>query len=303
VSRTGCMTRSSTPIRHTAHDAATPRHSVREILAGVLANEGADLSAHETMQRARRQARDFTTLAAEYNTLARAAQEQRFDGMLARSGLGPGLLEEMRQSESYGPLLAALRDAEARGLDVEGAAAQLVAVRSLDQSHDLAAVMHSRVDRLMRTRASNSVAPPNLIAGLVPRALGVSDPDMAQALGERDDAMQRRARELALQALDHGEAWVGGLGTPPIDPAKRQQWIEAVSTIAAYRDRWNIGKDHRPVGQDADVKTIEGIVHRRHARTAAARALMLSNSGRVTSPQIAAESADPDRQLTASVEM
>lgn len=276
---------------------------MREILAGVLANEGADLSAHETMQRARREARDFATLAAEYNTLARAAQEQRFDEMLARSGLGSRRLEEMRRSESYGPLLAALRDAEARGLDVEGAAAQLVAIRSLDESHDLAAVMHSRVDSWMRTRASSSLAPPNLIAGLIPRALGVSDPDMAKALGERDDAMQRRARELALQALDQGEAWVGRLGTPPIDPAKREQWIEAVSTIAAYRDRWNIGKDHRLVGEDASVKTIEGIVHRRFAHAAAARARMLSNSGRMTSPQVSAESADPELLLTASVEM
>jgi hypothetical protein len=209
----------------------------------------------------------------------------------------------MRESESYGPLLAALRDAEARGLDVEGAAAQLVATRSLDESHDLAAVMHSRVDRWMRTRASNKLAPPNLIAGLIPRALGVSDPDMAKALGERDDSMQRRARELALQALDHGEAWVGRLGTPPRDPAKRQQWIEAVSTVAAYRDRWNIGKDRRPVGQDAAVNTIEGIVDRRHANTAAGRALTLANSGRMTSPQVSAESADRDRHLSASVDM
>ena len=52
-------------------------------------------------------------LAAEYETLARAAQQQRWDELLARSGLGSDRLEQVRQSPAYGPLLATLRDAEA----------------------------------------------------------------------------------------------------------------------------------------------------------------------------------------------
>ena len=33
---------------------------------------------------------------------------------------------------------------------------------------------------------------PNLVAGLIPRAMGVSDPDLARALQERDQGMERR---------------------------------------------------------------------------------------------------------------
>jgi len=39
----------------------------------------ADLSAHETLCRVQGRAEDFTVLAVEYETLARAAQEQRWE--------------------------------------------------------------------------------------------------------------------------------------------------------------------------------------------------------------------------------
>ena len=109
----------STPIPPPDTTARSSPQTASEVLAGVLANEGADLSAHETLERAQRQAEDFSVLAAEYETLARAAQQQRWDELLDRSGLEPDRLEQVRQSPAYGPLLAALRDAEARGLDVE----------------------------------------------------------------------------------------------------------------------------------------------------------------------------------------
>jgi hypothetical protein len=43
------------------------------VLTGVLANEGADISAHEILERAQRRAQDFGVLAAEYETLARSS--------------------------------------------------------------------------------------------------------------------------------------------------------------------------------------------------------------------------------------
>ena len=97
----------------TGHDGTMAQQSASEVLAGVLANEGADLSAHEVLERAQRHIEDFSVLAAEYETLARAAQQQRWDDLLDRSGLEPGRLEQVRQSPAHGPLLAALRAVEA----------------------------------------------------------------------------------------------------------------------------------------------------------------------------------------------
>jgi len=257
----------------TSHDGMSEPQSARDVLAGVLANEGADVSAHEAMRRAARQSEDFTALAAEYQTLARVAQAERWDALLERCGLDREQLEQVRASEAHGPLLAALRDAEARGLDVEAAFPKLVAARTLADAEDPAAVMHGRVDRWVAAAGSKRSAATNLIAGLIPRAAGVDDPEMARALDERDQAMECRAAELAREAIESGQVWVRRLGAAPVDPGAKEAWVRAVSTVAAYRDRWDIGADHRPLGPDSAVKTVEGIGHRKRAQAAVERAL------------------------------
>jgi conjugative relaxase-like TrwC/TraI family protein len=268
------------PDPQTSHDGMVEPQTAREVLVRVLANEGADISAHETLRRAQHQAEDFTALAGEYQTLAKVAQAERWDALLERSGLDTAQLGQVRASEAHGPLIAALRDAAARGLDVETTFAKLVAARPLVDAEDAAAVMHARVDRWMAAAGSKRQAATNLIAGLIPRAAGVADPDMARALDERDQAMERRARELAGQAIERRQVWVRRLGTPPLDPATREAWTRAVSTVAAYRDRWNIGNDHRPLGAEAAVKTIEAIGHRKRAQAAVERALRLAGEAR-----------------------
>ena len=264
--------------------------STSAVLAGVLANEGADRSAHETMRRAARQAEDFTAIASEYQSLARVAQAERWDALLENCGLEGYQLEQVRASEAHGPLLAALRDAEARGLDIDNTLPRLVEARSLFDVNDPAAVMHGRVDRWVAAAASKRQTSTNLIAGLIPRAAGVTDPDMARALDERDQAMERRAAELASEAIESGQVWVRRLGAVPSDPAPRQGWMRAVSTVAAYRDRWDIGNDHRPLGPESAVKTIEAVGHRKRAQAAVERALHLAGDARAEMrPPVAAE--------------
>ena len=94
----------------------------------MLANEGRELSAHEALARAQRQSDDLATLAAEYEAIARAAQQERWDALLDRCGLGPRRTEEVRRSAAYGPLIAALRRAEAGGFDLESGLRDLIAL-------------------------------------------------------------------------------------------------------------------------------------------------------------------------------
>jgi len=266
------------PDPQTSHDAMTDPQTAVEVLAGVLANEGADISAHETIRRAQHRAEDFTVLAGEYQTLARAAQADRWDALLDYSILTANQLEQVRASEAQGPLFAALRDAEARGLDVETTFPKLVAARPLTDADDPAAMLHGRVDRWASAAGSRRQPATNLIAGLIPRAVGVTDPDMARALDDRDQAMQRRAAELAAQAVERGQVWARRLGSPPADPAARKTWMQAVLTVAAYRDRWEIGNDHRPLGPDNAAKTIEALGHRKRAQAAVERALQVAGT-------------------------
>jgi hypothetical protein len=270
----------------TGHDDAMAPQTARDVLVNVLGNKRADVSAHETLERAQRQLEDFTVLAAEYETLARVAQQQRWNDLLDQCGLSSERLEQVRRSDAFGPLRAALRAAEARGLDVEQAFPKLVAGRPLSDAADPAAVIHGRVDRWMRAATSKRREGTNLIAGLIPRAAGITEPEMAQALVDRDEAMQRRARELAEQAIGRDQLWVRRLGIPPSDPVARERWIDAISTVAAYRDRWNIGPDPRPLGSADAVTTIEAVDHRKLAQVAVAKALRLTGEAAAESAEV-----------------
>ncbi len=179
-------------------------------------------------------------LAAEYLTLATLAQAERWDALLARSGLPKADVDAVRASDARGPLCASLRDAEARGLDVDGTFPLLVAARSFDDAQDVAAVSHGRVERWSQAARSRRQGTGNLIAGLIPRARRVSNPDLARALLERDEAMQQRARTLAEHAIEKRPAWLRRLGTAPADPVRREHFVQEVSVVAAYRDRWYI---------------------------------------------------------------
>jgi hypothetical protein len=266
------------PDPSTGHDSTAIECSATEVLTGVLANEGADLSAHEALEIAQRRVEDFAVLAAEYETLASVALQQRLDELLDRSGLAPDRLEQTRQSASYGPLLAALRDAESRGLDLNRHSPELVAARGFDDAEDPASVMNARVRRWAQTAGSNRRLGVNLVAGLIPRAIGVADPDMARALDERENTMQRRARELAERAVAQGQAWVSSLGVPPTDPIARERWMRAVTTVAAYRERWNIPVGHIPLDSGNAIEPVEALRDRMRARAATKLAIKLSGS-------------------------
>ncbi len=199
------------PDPQSGHDAMTEPVAARQVLAGVLCHEGEDVAAHEMIHRAHDEAEGMERLSAEYQTLAAVAQADRWDALLARSGLTPDELAGLQASEARGPLFAAFRDAEARGLDLEAAFPRLVAGRSVADAEDIAAVLHQRVDRLT-TAAGRRQRSASLIAGLIPRANGVKDPEQATALAERDLAMEDRARTLAQQAVTPGRPWLRDLG-------------------------------------------------------------------------------------------
>jgi hypothetical protein len=116
-----------------------------------------------------------------------------------------------------------------------------------------------------------------LIAGLIPRAQGVSDPEMARALAERDQAMEARARTLADQAVERGESWVRRFGITPAAPARHEHWMRELSTVAAYRDRWHIA-GQSPLGKQDDTSSLEQTGQRQRAQAAAARAIAISGA-------------------------
>jgi hypothetical protein len=173
-------------------------------------------------------------------------------------------------SAARGPLFAGLRDAEARGLDVESALPKLVAGKSLADAADVAAVLHSRVDRWSEAAGGRRRHTGQLIAGLIPRAQGVTDPDMARALTDRDHAMELRALSLALEAIARGDSWVR---------------LREVSTVAAYQDRWNV-EGRQPLGVKPDLEDLEQTAQRKRALAAGERATAIGAGTRTVDQQV-----------------
>jgi hypothetical protein len=251
----------------TSHGEALEPMTAKEVLVAVLRNEGAEVAAHEMIRREQHDAESMERLSAEYLTLATEAQAERWDALLARSGLSDDDLAAVAASAARGPLFAGLREAEARGLDVDEVLPRLIAGRSLADAADVASVLHGRVDRWSQAAGGRRRQTGHLIAGLIPRAQGVTDPDMARALAERDHAMEQRARSLAVEAIVTGQSWVRPLGAPPSAPAKRERWLREVSTVAAYRDLWHI-EDQRPLGAAPGRENFDQTVQREKALAA-----------------------------------
>jgi len=262
----------------TSHEGMAPAQTARQVLYGCLRREGADLGAHDTIRASQDAAESLSALHAEYATIARAAQEDRWEALLDRSGLSADELVAVRESEAHGPLLVAFRDAEARGVDIDTDFPMLVTRRSFADAEDVASVLHDRVEGWTKVAGSKRLGSTNLISGLIPRAIGVRDPDMAQALMERDRAIESRAQTLADQAVERNAGWVRRLGRPPADPTMRAAWMSQVRVVAAYRDRWGIG-GQIVVGKEADVSTIEQLGHHKRAQLAAQKAQTISKLG------------------------
>jgi hypothetical protein len=209
-----------------------------DVLRHVLASSGADKSATLTITEEWANSQSITRLWAEYETIARHANEERYVTMVAASGLATTEVESVYASEAWGPLMATFRAAEARGLDLDHALPALVQGRTISSADDIAALLHGRVTNWLESAGARR--PANLILGLFPAAVGVCDPDMERALEDRRALIEQRARALTLSAFEQGQPWVLQLGPPSADPARREDWLSGLDTVAAYRDHWQV---------------------------------------------------------------
>jgi conjugative relaxase-like TrwC/TraI family protein len=211
------------------------------ILYGVLQHVGAELSAHETL-RAEQTARGSTAqIGAEYETIAAAAQHNRWVSLVGKSGLSDDQIDRVVSSDAFGALTAELRRAEAHHFDVEQLLPRVVAARDFADAEDIAAVLQARLalsSNAQSTRGSGR-RKPWLIVGLIPEAVGEMQPEMRQALLERRALLEERAAAVLDEALHAGERWTRSLGVPP-QGSGRVAWRRHACTVAAYRDRYDI---------------------------------------------------------------
>ncbi|MGE3194523.1 MAG: MobF family relaxase [Microbacteriaceae bacterium] len=217
--------------------------SATSILRGILVHRGAELSAHEMIREEQETWTNIAQLAAEYDTIAQAAQRDRWVGMLRRVGLNDATVEEIASDDAFGPLAAELRRAEANHHDVELLLRTAIAERSLDDAEDVAAVLRYRVQRLAdRPADPRRRYEPKLIVGIIPVADGIDDTELQRALVERAELIAQRAAALVDTAMADDAPWLRELGRIPSGLAV-DRWRAQALIVAAYRDRWRIAGD------------------------------------------------------------
>jgi hypothetical protein len=256
--------------------------TAREVLEQVLVRTGAELSAHETIKAEQERVGSIAQLAAEYDTIAREARRQRW-AALTRACFPDTDPAQVAKSDSWPALVAAWRRADAAGFDLDTALPRLAA--NLPVTGDPLTVLRDRVHRWCDVAAPTALATSALIAGLIPTAHHVTDPDMRRALDERAALIEQRAEALLARAVDHGERWLALLGPPPADPAQRLQWERSAATVAAYRDQHGVTDHVDPFGHAHGGGQWARHADRRRAQTAA-----------ITARRLAVNSTEPSQQ-------
>lgn len=227
--------------------------SARTVLYGVLRHSNAELSAHQTITSECEAWSSIAQLAAEYDTIAAVAQRDRWAGLVRSSGLTDAQVAGALAGDTFGPLTAALRYAEASGHTIERLMPRIVAQRDLADADDIAAVLQHRLRIATNAKPARRGAASesqHFIAGMIPEAVGAMPSAMREALDERKGLIEARAAALADAALIERPVWVRRLGESPASPAARRDWIDAAAAIAAYRDRYQIVSD-LPLGPGA----------------------------------------------------
>ncbi len=216
--------------------------TAKSVLFGVLQHVGAELSAHETITAEQEAWGSIAQLAAEYETLAAAAQHDRWANLIQASGLTDDEAEAAISSPAFGALTAELRRAEANHYDTEALLPRLVRARRFTDADDIAAVLHYRVAKATERPAGSGRVrkTPCLIAGLIPEATGTMSPAFRRALTERRDLIEARTDAMLDAAVSEGQEWIVGLGSQPKQARAALAWRQAARVVAAYRDRYGI---------------------------------------------------------------
>ena len=269
----------------TSHGPSQAFANANEVLARCLRNVGIELSATETIRAEQEEAESIGRLCREYETIARMAEESRYQRVMEALGfVGFGELAvrgELGSSGAYGALLSSLRGAEARGMDLERELGLLVG-EGKDQlagAEDTVTFMAERVRSWNEQHGSRDVGRTEFIVGLLPKATRVDDPDFGRALVEREDSIRQRAFALVDRALENREPWIGGLGPIPREPKLALEWRAYAARVAAYRELWGVSSALRESRESIESKrelAPQQIHQMRQVRTAIRQAKCLA---------------------------
>lgn len=219
--------------------------TARSILFGILQHTGAEPSAHEAITAEHEAWSSIAQLAGEYDTIAQTAQQDRWITLLEQGGLDQATIDDLVDTDSYRILTAELRRLEAEGHNIDDLVPRVICAAGLDDVEDLGSLIRYRI-QAVTARYQPVAQRRQLIAGLVPKAIGPMADDMCGALIQREALIVERAHTLATAAVTDRPAWIGDLD---VEASKvTPERLRLLVTIVAYRDRYGITAASTPLG-------------------------------------------------------
>ncbi|GAA1719341.1 MobF family relaxase [Kribbella yunnanensis] len=228
-------THQPTPDLHEPH----PEQTMQDVLETVITNPGVELSAHEIMRQELDNATRLDRLIPIHEHLCQLDARTRFSNAVTSSGLDATSQADLLSSPGCGALVTKLRHAESLGLTMPDLLRQAAGQSSIADAHDLAAVLHARVERLLQRSQRQTGDHPPTIAGLLVPAHQVSDPTLLPPLREIEAQVAQRIDWLVSSALRDKPTWYHELAKLTAGTSD-SAWPTLLRQVAAYRDRYGI---------------------------------------------------------------
>lgn len=206
-----------------------PRDPV-SVVAEVMARDGAQLSATETLRRELSNADHLGVLNSIWYDLTRRAQLTRFETTL-RDNLPPADAELALSDAACTWLWRSLREAETAGLDTAEILQQAIASRPLEGSRDVARVLDFRV----RTMIEHTV--PQIPRSWAEQVPDMGDPELDRFMADLAAVMDERVCRIGEHTAQTQPLWATqALGPVPDDPLARDKWRARAAKLGEYRE-------------------------------------------------------------------
>jgi conjugative relaxase-like TrwC/TraI family protein len=227
-------------------------------LAAILAREGAELSATETLRQALTDPERLDNVVPEYDygfDVHRGPDAHMQAEHWIRDAFPhpPGEVDadDVLADDAWPALRSLLFKLDDAGRDPVALLRKRADEREFasdprNPSRSAAKVLHYRLARDLPQHGPQP-GRPDLLPGWIANPPEHDPNDTDPARRDLTDWLQTRAVQIASRVHDLGEhvartqlTWAAALGDPPEDPLTRETWLHRAGHVAAYRERWRI---------------------------------------------------------------
>ena len=217
--------------------------TTEQVAQAITSHSAADTSAHEAIRAEQDRVVSIRQLADEADTIAAYAHEIAAAELLLTVLGDKPATRSLLDSDDFPDLVLAIRHAHTAGVDIAKELPRIIHTQPFETMTAKAVAKAIRTHVRTRSRYGR----PELVAGIIADAtIGLSDPEMVDALRKRYRLVEQRADSLADAAIESAPAWAQAVMQLPNTDLRPM-----LQMIAAFRERWEISGD-APLGPRPD---------------------------------------------------